>query len=257
MLKYHKILIAAVLMLILISAVNYFVTLSIWWYGGIIIVTTGLLAYGSVNIRSGFYMNVICSADSSAKVIALTFDDGPDDQVTPQVLDLLKKHHLQVAFFCIGSKILKHPGLLERMDNEGHIIGGHSYSHHFMFDLFSAKRMKKELTETEKLIQRVIKKKIKLFRPPYGVTNPTLARALRKTNYTIIGWTLKSKDTVIKDEQKLYNRLVKNTKSAEIILFHDTGLHIIPVLEKFINFAKEKHYHFERLDKLLSINAYE
>ena len=154
-------------------------------------------------------------------------------------------------------RVLKHPALIERMDKEGHIIGSHSFSHHFFFDLFSAKRMEEELMKTEKLVQRIIHKKIRLFRPPYGVTNPVLARALRKMNYHIIGWSLKSKDTVIRDEQKLYERLNRNSEMQTSFFFMIPAPHLVPVLDKFIQYAKENEYRFERLDKILQIEAYE
>ena len=255
--KYQKILIASLLLLISVVIIDCFVPVSLGLYVGIILVTVGSLAYGSASIRSGLYTDVLWSVDSREKVIALTFDDGPDEMVTPQVLDVLKKQHIQAAFFCKGSNVLRNPLLIERMDIEGHIVGGHSYSHHFLFDLFSMKGMVEELVKTEKLVQRVIRKKIRLFRPPYGVTNPTLAKALRKMNYHVIGWSLKSKDTVIKNEQKLFERLIKKLGTADIILFHDTRRHMVPVLDKFITFAKEKNYRFERLDDILHVEAYE
>ncbi|MBN1416845.1 MAG: polysaccharide deacetylase family protein [Bacteroidales bacterium] len=256
MLRYQKILIVSVLLLVLVLILDYYYYVGIGWYAGIILVTIGLLAYGSIAIRSGFYSEVICSATSREKVITLTFDDGPDEKVTPQVLELLKKHNIQAAFFCVGSKVMHHPLLIERMDNEGHIIGGHSFSHHYLFDLFSYKKILEELVKTEKIIQRVIHKKITLFRPPYGITNPMLAKALRKMNYHVIGWNLWSKDTVIKDEQKLYERLIRKLGTVNIVLLHDNRMHLIPVLEKFIKFAKENNYRFKRLDYLLQIEAY-
>jgi len=257
MLKYKKILLAFGLLLMVVLLMDYFYPVSIGWYIGILIAAVGMLAYGSISIRSGFYGRVICSFDSGDKVMALTFDDGPDEQVTPQVLDLLKSVQIKAVFFCIGSRILKYPALIERMDREGHIIGNHSFSHHFFFDLFSVKRMEEELMKTEKLVERIIHKKIQLFRPPYGVTNPLLARALQKMNYSVIGWTVKSKDTVIRDEQKLVDRLTGKTGNGGIILFHDTGPHLVPVLDKFIKYARENEYRFERLDKILQIAAYE
>jgi len=143
------------------------------------------------------------------------------------------------------------------MDKEGHIIGSHSYSHHFFFDLFSAKRMEEELVKTEKLVQRIVRKRLRIFRPPYGVTNPLLARILRKMHYRIIGWSLKSKDTVIRDELKLFKRLTVKLRNANIILFHDTCPHLVPALDKFIRYAHENEYRFERLDKILHFEAYE
>lgn len=256
MLKYKKILLAFCLFLMIVLLIDFNYPVSIWWYIGIVIAAIGMLAYGSSSVRSGFYGRVICSVDSRDKVIALTFDDGPDEQVTPQVLDLLNSVHVQAAFFCVGSRIIQYPALIERMDREGHIIGNHSFSHHFFFDLFSGKRMEEELMKTEKLVERIIHKRIQLFRPPYGVTNPMLAKAVQKMKYSVIGWTIKSKDTVIRDEQKLYERLTGKIGDAGIILFHDTNPHLVSVLDKFIHYAHENEYRFERLDKILQIEAY-
>jgi peptidoglycan-N-acetylglucosamine deacetylase len=257
MLKYKKIILAFCLCLLIVLLIDYYYPVSIWVYTGIVIAAIVSLAYGSISIRSAFYCRVIGSVDSGEKVIALTFDDGPDEQVTPQVLDLLKRVHVKAAFFCVGSRILKNPALIERMDEEGHIVGNHSFSHHFFFDLFSAKRMEEELKKTGKLVERIIHKRMHLFRPPYGVTNPMLAAALRKTNYSVVGWTFKSKDTVIRDEKRLFNRLTGKLGNAAIILFHDNGPHLVPVLDKFIKYALENGFHFEQLDKILQIEAYE
>jgi peptidoglycan-N-acetylglucosamine deacetylase len=257
MLIYKKIIASSCFLLIIAIATDLFFPVSIWFYIGIVIAAIALLAYGSISIRSGFYCPVINSVASGDKVIALTFDDGPDEQVTPQVLDLLKKHQVKAAFFCVGSRVMKHPNLIERVDKEGHIIGSHGFSHHFFFDLFSGKRMEEELVKTGKLVQRAVHKKPRMFRPPYGVTNPVLARVLRKMNYHIIGWSLKSKDTVIRDEQKLYKRLTEKLGNADIILFHDTSPHLISVLDQFIQYATENNYRFERLDNVLQIEAYE
>ena len=104
MLKYKKILLVSCLLLMIVLVIDFYFPVSIGWYIGIVIAAVGLLAYGSISIRSGFYCRVICSVDSGDKVIALTFDDGPDEQVTPQVLDLLKQHQIKAAFFCVGSQ---------------------------------------------------------------------------------------------------------------------------------------------------------
>jgi peptidoglycan/xylan/chitin deacetylase (PgdA/CDA1 family) len=256
MLRYQIIVLASFLILMIVFILDYYFPVSIWIYIGIVIATLGVLAYGSVSIHSDFYCRVICSVNSDEKVIVLTFDDGPDETITPQVLDLLDRYRIKASFFCVGSQVMRHPALIERMDREGHIIGNHGFSHHFFFDFFSARRMEEELVKTGKLIQRIIRKKPLLFRPPYGVTNPVLARVLRKMNYHIIGWSLKSKDTVIRNEPKLFNRLKKKLGTADIILFHDTGPHIVPVLNKFIKYAQENEYRFKRLDQILQVEAY-
>lgn len=244
-------------MLILILFSDLHAPLSLWLFVGFIIATVGLLVYGSINIRSGFYCRVLSSGSPDNKIIALTFDDGPDKIITAEVLDILKKHNVEAAFFCIGHKAEEYPDLIRKIDEEGHIIGSHSYSHHFFFDLFSSGKMLFELQKTEDILYNILNKRIKMFRPPYGVTNPPLARALKKMNYQIIGWSLRSKDTVIKNGDFLVKRLTKRVKSGDIVLFHDTTNHVAGVLDTFIKFAKENNYRFERPDKILNLKAYE
>jgi len=229
-----------------------------WYvYVAIILMTLAAFVYGSAYIGSRFYLDTICSASTSEKEIAITFDDGPDIEVTPVILDILKKYEVQTAFFCVGKRILKSPSLLKRMDKEGHIIGNHSYSHHFFFDFFSGKQMGNEIRVTGNLIHRNIKKRTLLFRPPYGVTNPVLARVIKKTGHSVIGWSLKSKDTVVKDYKAMLSGLKKRLQPGDIILFHDTVKHLPPALEEFLKYVSENSYKVVRLDDLLNIKAYE
>jgi peptidoglycan/xylan/chitin deacetylase (PgdA/CDA1 family) len=257
MLKYQKFNIAFALALTGLAVIDIFTHVPLVTYSGIILAFIGLLAWGSADISSGWYCETYCSGNMEKRSIALTFDDGPEKSVTPSLLDLLREEQIGAAFFCIGKKAEENPELLQQADREGHIIGGHSYSHHYFFDLFSMGKMLEEMQRSEDAISSSIKKKIKLFRPPYGVTNPPLARALARKKYHVIGWSLRSKDTVIKDEEKLLERVKKMVKPGDIILFHDTQKHTVDVLKKFIRFAKAEGYSFERLDNHLGIKAYE
>lgn len=236
--------------------IDHYLHIGIWLYICIIIAFTGFLAYGSINISSDYYCRVLCFADTNEKKIALTFDDGPDKTVTPLILDVLKKYDVKAAFFTIGHKAEQNPDLIIKIDDEGHIIGSHSYSHHFFFDLFGSQKMIIELQKTESVLNQILNKKIRMFRPPYGVTNPPLARALKKMKYHIIGWSLRSKDTVLRDD-RLFERLIKGVKPGDIIIFHDTKAHTAEVLDKFIIFARENNFSFERADRLLKIEPYE
>lgn len=257
MLRYQKIYVAFFCVILVLAVADIFLSFSLIWYGGIIIAFIIYMAYGSAYINSGMYCKVHCAAKIDTRAIALSFDDGPDTSFTPVILDLLKKEDIKASFFCIGEKAKLEPDLIKRIDREGHVIGGHSYSHHFLFDLFSSRKMLEEMQKTEEVILNAINRKIKLFRPPYGVTNPPLAKALQNKNYHVIGWSLRSKDTVINDENKLYERLVRRVKPGDIILFHDTKRPTVNVLEKFIRFARENDLRFERADTHLGIEAYE
>lgn len=257
MLKYQKIFLTFICILLLLAIADVFVRISLLWYGGIIIAFAGFMGQGSANIRSGLYCQAHCSGNTKKRSLALSFDDGPDKSVTPLLLDLLRRENIKAAFFCIGSKAEHDPELIRQIDGEGHIIGGHSYSHHFFFDLFSTRSMLEEMQKSEDVIREAINKNIRMFRPPYGVTNPPLSRAVRQKRYHVIGWSLRSKDTVIKDDKKLLERLVNRIKPGDIILFHDTKRITVNVLEKFIKFARENDFTIERLDKHLGIEAYE
>lgn len=209
-----------------------------------------LLIYGSVNIRSGFYLQALCSIKTKERIIALSFDDGPTE-ITPMILDVLKKHNVSATFFVVGKRIIGNEYILKRIDAEGHLVGNHSFSHHFWFDLFSRKKMIAELKKTEEIIESIIFKKTKLFRPPYSVTNPRLKKVIYSMGYTTIGWSLKSKDTMIKQEDKILFRLMNNLKSGAVILFHDTNERTLLVVEAFIKYALQNNYKIVRLDKFL------
>ena len=257
MLNFRNTLIVFFVALATLAVTDIFKPVSAWYYIGIVLVLLVVLTWGSKSIQAGFYVRSVCSGKQDGKAVTLTFDDGPDGLITPMILDILKEEKVQATFFIIGSKAEKHPEILQRIDREGHIVGGHSYSHHFFFDLFTYRRMKQELTHTAEIVYKTTGKKIKLFRPPYGVTNPTLARVMRALDYSSVGWSLKSKDTVIKDEALLLNRLKIKLKSGDVILFHDSKPWIVKLLKTFIQYVNEQHYSIERIDNFLNIKVYD
>ena len=199
-------------------------------------------------------MNSICKVVTSEKRIAISFDDGPSEY-TPQILDILKEHNVQAIFFVVGRKIKGNESLLKRMHDEGHIIGNHSFSHHFWFDLFSTKKMFIELQKTENAIKDVISQKVNFFRPPYGVTNPMLAKAVAKKEYLSIGWSLKVYEKLVNN--KMESHIKRELKFGDIILFHDTQKNTADILKHFIETTNKNTYSIFRLDKLLNKAAYE
>lgn len=257
MLRYRQISIAFICLLIIVAACDVFFSIPLLLYAGIILAYIVLLAWGSADISSNFYIKTLCRGNMNNKTLALTFDDGPDSRTTPALLEVLEKEGVKAAFFIIGKKAEENCSLLRRIDSDGHLIGGHSYSHSNFFDLFSRKRILGELTLTEEVISNCTARKIKMFRPPFGVTNPVLSDALKKMGYHIIGWSLRSRDTVISDEDKLLERLRTHLKPGDVILLHDSLKHTASVTGKLIKLAKSQGYTFERPDKLLGIEAYE
>lgn len=228
------------------------------WYGYVVALVpyTLLLFWGSYNVGSDFYIRVTCHGPSDARRIAITFDDGPADQYTPEVLDVLAQHGVAAAFFCIGKNISGREALLRRMQAEGHLVGNHSFSHHTWFDLFSTRRMSADLARMDEAVLSALGMKPRLFRPPYGVTNPNLARAIRRGGYTPIGWNVRSLDTVIDDPIKLLNRVTAGLTPGAIVLFHDTSVATLEMLPGFITAARAAGFDFIRLDNLCNLTPY-
>jgi peptidoglycan/xylan/chitin deacetylase (PgdA/CDA1 family) len=228
-----------------------------WFFFLIAIFIYGLfLVFGAIKIQVNFFTKSINKINTNEKQIALTFDDAPVNGKTNIVLDILKANNIEAAFFCIGNRAENIPDLIKRMHNENHIIGNHSYSHHFFFDLKSAKVMQAELAKTDAIVEQMIGKKMRFFRPPYGVTNPNLAKAIKTGNYHSIGWSVRSMDTIAKTEQKLLLNITNNLKSGDIVLLHDSVDITIQSLQKIIDAIKAKGFEIVRLDKLLNLEAY-
>lgn len=214
------------------------------------------LVYCSANICSQAYIQTLCKANTSEKKISITFDDGPDAKITPRVLELLDQYKVKATFFCIGNHIESNKDLIKLIDQKGHLIGNHTYSHERWFDLHPSHKMKSDIEKTNGLIFESINKKTKLFRPPYGVTNPSLKKAIKDFNFHTIGWSIRSFDTIKSTEETL-NRIKKRLSPGDIILFHDNREHIVDILTLFLEYVKNENYSIVPLDELLNINGYE
>jgi peptidoglycan/xylan/chitin deacetylase (PgdA/CDA1 family) len=210
-----------------------------------------LLIIGSVNIRSDFYIKAFCKGKTVDKVILLTFDDGPDPVITPEVLKILKTHQVPAAFFVIGSKAEKEVQLMTQIIKEGHTVGIHSYSHAFFFDLYRRKKMEQDLQKAEEVIMSITGKRPLLFRPPYGVTNPVLAGVVKKLDYKVIGWSVRSFDTVHKDAERVAGRVIGKLHPGAVILMHDTREITPEAVEIIIRKAKEEGYRFAGIEELI------
>lgn len=201
---------------------------------------------GSIFIQDNFYLNSLNELDYPIveKKIALTFDDGIHVKNTPKVLAILKQHQVQATFFLIGKNIETNTEILNRMLEDGHQIGNHSYEHGFWFSMKSSKNMLAEIQNTNEIVKKYTGIELKLFRPPYGVTNPMVAKALKLSGLRSIGWSLRSKDTVAKSKLELLTKLKKRVKRNDIILLHDRCDLTVEVLTEFIEDCKSRGYKF-------------
>ena len=201
-----------------------------------------VLGRGVLDIGSQMFVKTECSFVPEGRQVMLTFDDGPDPEKTPQIVALLEKYGARGVFFCIGKKIDEHPATARLITEKGHVIGSHSYYHGNLFDLLPAHKIVEELRQTENAIKAATGEKCVFFRPPYGVTNPNIEKALKAFRYRVVGWNLRSLDTLIHQPAKLEKRVLKRIRPGSIILLHDTAPAVLPVLESVLVYLKENGY---------------
>ncbi len=214
------------------------------------------LVWASADISSNIYLKTICKSDTKDQVAALTFDDGPDEVMTERVLDVLKRHDIKATFFLIGEKVEKFPHIVKRIVEEGHIVANHTYSHSGLFPLSSSAKVKEELQRCNDSIYNAVGLRIKLFRPPFGVTNPIIGKMVRRNDYTTIGWSIRSLDTV-KSREDVAKKVEIQLHPGAIILLHDRCENADVLLENIITSAIEKGYRFVSLDEMLKLKVYE
>ena len=131
MLNFNTINIVFITLLIGMIGYHFFYSIPVFAFIILLLVYLCFLFYGSYNVRSNFYLKTISSANTSRRQIAISFDDGPAPLYTPQILQILKAHRVEAAFFCIGRRIKENEDLLKQVYDEGHLIGNHSFFRHF------------------------------------------------------------------------------------------------------------------------------
>ncbi len=247
---------AFVATLLLLLVMETFVVVPWWAYLLVLLVYLSILAYGSYFIQSGFYIKALYKGSNTQNKIAITFDDGPMQEFTPRLLDLLKAENVPASFFLIGKNIAGNEALVNRMLAEGHVIGNHSYSHTYWFAMNSTNTILADLKQCDTELERVTGKRPRFFRPPYGVTNPMVAGATRNGGYQCIGWSIRTYDTNATDAGALLQKSLKNLGNGDIILFHDWGKHTIGILSDFIREARSRGFVLVGVDELLNQKAY-
>ncbi len=153
--------------------------------------------------------------------IALTFDDGPDPINTPQVLAILKKYHVKATWFVMGTYAKKYPDLIRQIQKDGHVIANHSWSHPYMTRI-SARRVNSEIYRTNNIIEQLTGVRPKCFRPPFGMSNPSVRAAIKRAGLHRIMWDVNSFDYERVPAKKLAKDVLKNTKArGGDVLLHD------------------------------------
>jgi peptidoglycan/xylan/chitin deacetylase (PgdA/CDA1 family) len=221
-----------------------------WIFPAVILIFLAYYGYACFNMSLGVYLSAFCRKHTREKLIALTFDDGPHPEHTYQVLDVLKKNDVKATFFVIGKNIAGNEAVLKKIYSDGHQIGVHSFSHRNIFPFSGKKKIAADLLQCEQAIVRTTGYKPTWFRPPFGVTNPDVAKAVNVREYKVAAWNIRSFDTVISNKNKIVKRVVSRLSPGAVVLLHDRLPHTPDVLEHIIRKAVEMGYGFVTVEQM-------
>jgi peptidoglycan/xylan/chitin deacetylase (PgdA/CDA1 family) len=213
-----------------------------------------VLALGATQIQWRFYCPAICRGKADQKLVALTFDDGPDPAVTPLLLDLLREEKISAAFFCIGRNVQANPQIVKRICAEGHLVGNHTFSHSSGIPLMLRSRLCREIETTQAAIQEAAGVRPKWFRPPFGVTTPRFKTAMKQCGLEMAGWDVRSLDTRLESDVAIA-RVVGQARPGSIILLHDAGIpaeKVLTISRSVIEQLRKRGFGFARMDQLIS-----
>lgn len=181
-----------------------------------------LMADGIFRPASSVLYRTLVRGRTDRPQVALTFDDGPDPETTPAVLDILAEYQARASFFVIGRYLEKHRALGERMHREGHELGNHSWHHSHFQNFYSATGHGVEIDRCAQLIQSVTNStREPLYRPPVGLKSPAMARAAHKRHLDVVAWSIHSRDTMARDARAIARGVINRIRPGDIVLLHD------------------------------------
>lgn len=257
MLTYKNVNRISLLLLLVLLLLKAFFSYSFLWIIVLILLWITLTTIGSFHIQWNYFLKAKHKNENvDDNNISLTFDDGPHEVYTSEVLGLLKKYNFKATFFLIGNKIENHPKLVEEIVSQGHTIGNHTFLHSNNFGFLKTNEVINDLTKTNKIIESLQGLKMRLYRPAFGVTNPRISIAVKNLKLEPIGWSVRSLDTTKDSKEIVYSRIIKKIQKGDIVLLHDTSKKTVEVLEQLLIFLDKKKWKSITVDQLLNIKAY-
>ncbi len=226
-----------------------------WFVAGGVCAASGMLAWGAVAPSSQLFGRTVRRlADPSA--IAITFDDGPNPSVTPQLLDLLERHKVKATFFLIGKYVRAAPALADEIVERGHAIGNHTETHPRLTFL-SSQGIEQELSRCDDAILSATQKKPRWMRPPYGYRSPFLDEIVRSRGGAGVAmWRVSAADWKTNSPQPLIRRL-QRVQGGDVVLLHDGDhrmlegdrQHVLRALEYWLPRWQDTGMRFANLDE--------
>lgn len=197
-----------------------------------------------------FYLNSF----TDEKVVALTFDDGPDQVNTPAVLDILKEKGVIATFFLVGDKVEEFPDITRRIKREGHQLANHSWSHQDLRKISNQDILDKEIYPTSRLIERLTGTYLRYFRPPYGAIKDEMIELLSEKGWMITNWSIDSFDwdSTQNSPAEVIDKVERYIHPGAVILMHSGEINssTSKALPEIISSLREKGYQFKTIEEL-------
>jgi peptidoglycan/xylan/chitin deacetylase (PgdA/CDA1 family) len=194
-----------------------------WALGALLADHIVLFAFGLVprSRALGSNWTRLPAGDAVSGSVAITIDDGPDPQVTPDVLRILAEHGAQATFFCIGERAERYPALVRDCVHAGHAVENHSYHHRRTFALLGWRQLRRELEQAQLRLGELAGVTPRFFRAPAGLRSPLLDPLLQRFGLQLASWTRRGFDTVSADADRILARLARDLCAGDILLLHD------------------------------------
>lgn len=183
--------------------------------------------------------------DKSKKMIALTFDDGPNYN-TSKIIDVLNKYDIKATFFVLGNRAINNKDILKKMADSGMEIGNHTYNH-LLLTKYDENKIRSEIEDTSEVIYSATKKRPKLLRPSYGSVNNKIKKV---ANMPIIIWDIDTLDWKYHNSKRITSRVVNKVRDGDIILMHDIYSASLNALSNIIPILQDNGYEFVTIDEL-------
>ncbi|HTF14826.1 MAG TPA: polysaccharide deacetylase family protein [Burkholderiales bacterium] len=203
------------------------------WVLGVLVANHLVLLYATLSPRDrllGPNLVRLPAAAARRREISLTFDDGPDPEVTPRVLELLDRYQAKASFFCIGEKAAARPELVKEIARRGHSVENHSYHHHRAFAFFGISRLKREVDAAQATVASITGRPPVFFRAPAGFRSPLLDPVLAPRGLRYVSWTRRGFDAVSADPRRILRRLTRGLAAGDVLLMHDSAPVVLAVL---------------------------
>jgi peptidoglycan-N-acetylglucosamine deacetylase len=218
--------------------------------------------YQSMAPTGQWFGRTFSGADRGSKLLALTFDDGPNDPHTLRLLEILAKHEVRATFFVIGRYAQLRPDIVRELVKAGHVVGNHTFSHPLLI-FQSAAKIRNELETCQRALNDALGERSKLFRPPFGGRRPAVLRIAREIGLQPVMWNVTGYDWNAPSAEYIERKVVQKVRGGDVILLHDGGhLHMgadrsrtVTAADWMIGRYKAEGYEFLTIPEMMARNS--